>query len=172
MERKLISNSKLVTKYDCPICLNLCVQPVTTPCNHFFCFECEKQIVLSGMSCPMCRSKFDRTWTPEVNLKLQSHIKHAMSSQFLQREVSLRKLGMWVGQTKLLRFTYGNTYQHIEDGDFVYPNTLSQLRYEHSWTIFMILHEDKSKTDTYIKSVTYKIPKTNHTESEKEFLDD
>ena len=115
MEKLEESNSKLSMNYECSICLNLCVQPVTTPCNHFFCFECEKQVMQSAMSCPMCRSKFDRTWTPAVDSRLQAQIKQRMGKQFEQRELTLRKLGIWVGYKKLIRFTYGNIYHKVKN---------------------------------------------------------
>ena len=28
--------------YECPVCLELCAQPVLTPCKHFMCFQCNK----------------------------------------------------------------------------------------------------------------------------------
>merc|ERR1712038_740818 len=29
--------------YECPVCLELCAQPVMTPCKHMMCFQCHKR---------------------------------------------------------------------------------------------------------------------------------
>ena len=56
--------------YECPVCLELCAQPVLTPCKHFMCFQCHKRVVEAGMTCPMCRAHFDKLFVPEIDLEL------------------------------------------------------------------------------------------------------
>ena len=60
--------------YECPVCLELCAQPVLTPCKHFMCFQCHKRVVEAGMTCPMCRAHFDKLFVPEIDLELQAQI--------------------------------------------------------------------------------------------------
>ena len=55
-----------------------------------------------------------------------------------------------------MRFSYGNTYERLKDADSAFPQ--SKLTLEHSWAMFVILTEDKTKTEGYIKSVTYSLP--------------
>ena len=50
--------------YECPVCLELCAQPILTPCKHFMCFQCNKRVVAAGMTCPMCRAHFDKLFVP------------------------------------------------------------------------------------------------------------
>ena len=57
--------------YECPVCLELCAQPVLTPCKHFMCFQCNKRVVAAGMTCPMCRAHFDKLFVPQVDTVLQ-----------------------------------------------------------------------------------------------------
>ena len=57
--------------YECPVCLELCAQPVLTPCKHFMCFPCNKRVVSAGMTCPMCRAHFDKLFVPQVDTQLQ-----------------------------------------------------------------------------------------------------
>ena len=56
--------------YECPVCLELCAQPVLTPCKHFMCFQCNKRVVAAGMTCPMCRAHFDKLFVPQIDTQL------------------------------------------------------------------------------------------------------
>ena len=56
---------------ECPVCLELCAQPVLTPCKHFMCFQCHKRVVEAGMTCPMCRAHFDKLFIPQIDVELQ-----------------------------------------------------------------------------------------------------
>ena len=64
--------------YECPVCLRLCAQPVITPCKHMLCFDCNKELIKKGMTCPMCRAHFDKLFIPQVDRELQEEIAAAM----------------------------------------------------------------------------------------------
>jgi hypothetical protein len=57
--------------YECPVCLELCAEPVKTPCGHFFCLQCQKKLLTSGNNaCPMCRVFFDKAFKPQIDKEL------------------------------------------------------------------------------------------------------
>jgi len=50
MERKTVSKPAKKEKidYECPVCMELCAEPVKTPCQHLFCLSCQKQLMKIG----------------------------------------------------------------------------------------------------------------------------
>lgn len=48
---------------ECSICLDIIQNPVETPCNHFFCFNCLKEwqnVEDNTPRCPLCRKTIER----------------------------------------------------------------------------------------------------------------
>ena len=37
-----------------------------------------------------------------------------MGKMFEERKAALRKAGQWIGYTKYIRFTWGNTYKQVQ----------------------------------------------------------
>eukprot|EP00887_Chlorella_sp_A99_P001931 scaffold18.g1931.t1 len=58
----------------CTICHDLCVRPVTAPCQHNFCLKCFQDLVGKGnkKECPNCRQKFGAAFAqnPRINTAL------------------------------------------------------------------------------------------------------
>ena len=104
---------------ECPVCLELCAQPVKAPCKHTVCFDCSKRMTQMGMTCPMCRQHFDKLFVPVVDKELQDEIAKVSGSEFEERKAQLQKDGLWVGTKRLLRFAFGNTHE-----DVVNPKTV------------------------------------------------
>ena len=54
---------------ECPICLEKLTNKflIKTPCKHVFCLSCFSQ--LSSVTCPLCRSNFERN-LPDEFLKI------------------------------------------------------------------------------------------------------
>ena len=91
------SSSKPVDIPDCPICMHDfapdSMDIVKTTCGHIFCRECiEKSFDFRGMSCPMCRTRFNRSigsqplGTLELSIKsvsLQDGCDHAWCMDFV-----------------------------------------------------------------------------------------
>ena len=96
----------------------------------------------------MCRAQFPRGFAPTVDLAMQQAIKDEMPKAYEKRMVELIHQKEWVGQKKLMRFTYGNTCKKVT------PSDSSQSKM-YSYAAFFILNEDRTKTDGYIKKVTY-----------------
>ena len=41
--------------YNCPICLDKCYFPITTECNHTFCWKCISECSINSKLCPYCK---------------------------------------------------------------------------------------------------------------------
>ncbi|CAL8357497.1 unnamed protein product [Merluccius merluccius] len=59
-----------VSDFECPLCIRLFYEPVTTPCGHTFCKNCVKRSLDHNLRCPLCKQplqeyfeerKFNRT---------------------------------------------------------------------------------------------------------------
>ena len=112
------------------------------------------------MCCPLCRAKFGRGFAPVVDQSMQKTIKEETGEAFEKRRAELIRAGQWVGSKKLMRFSYGNTYTRVQDAPLAFPEDSScKLKLEHSWAMFVILTEDRQKSEYYIKSVTYHVPR-------------
>ncbi|EER19847.1 tripartite motif-containing protein, putative [Perkinsus marinus ATCC 50983] len=49
-------NDKTISTFECPICLRLLVEPVTTACGHTFCKNCITKTMDHRQLCPSCRA--------------------------------------------------------------------------------------------------------------------
>ena len=101
--------------YECPVCLELCAQPVLTPCKHMMCFNCQKKLAQAGMTCPMCRAHFDKLFVPQVDADLQREIAEAMGAQFEERKMELEAAGEWLANKRLVKFSFGNTHEEVKN---------------------------------------------------------
>ena len=147
-------------EFDCPICFELCVQPVLTPCNHFFCFQCEKEMLEKRFCCPLCRKKFEMCFVPVVDKTLQDKIQSHDWAAFEARKAELIKHKKWVGNKRLLWFSYGNTYWPVSQPAPAFPRSkICDIFLEHGWAIFVIFTTDREATSQYIKSVTFALPR-------------
>ena len=70
-----------------------------------------------GMSCPLCRVKFGSKFAPAVNKEMQQQVQDSAPQVFEKRKIELINQKQWVGSNQLKRFSYGNTYNFIEDAD-------------------------------------------------------
>ena len=144
--------------YECPVCLELCAQPVLTPCKHFMCFQCHKRCVEMGMTCPMCRSHFDKHFVPQVDADLQQEIAEKMGHLFEERKQELQAAGDWLGLKRLVKFSFGNTHEEVENPK---PSrSRKDVKNTHRWCMFLVLNGSNTETGKYIKQVTYHLHPT------------
>ncbi|KAK1161090.1 LON peptidase N-terminal domain and RING finger protein 1-like [Acipenser oxyrinchus oxyrinchus] len=63
-----------VSDFECPLCIRLFFQPVTTPCGHTFCKNCLERSLDHNLRCPLCKQnlhqflknrKYNRTFLLE-----------------------------------------------------------------------------------------------------------
>jgi len=69
--------------FECPLCMRLLWQPITTPCGHTFCRVCLDRTLDHNIVCPMCKS-------PEVKKVYLIERREFVPNEFI--ESSMRRL--------------------------------------------------------------------------------
>ena len=95
------------------------------------------------MTCPMCRSHFDKLFVPEVDKDLQDMIALKMGAQFEERKAELEAAGEWVGLRRLIKFAYGNTH---EDTNKTMKLSSGETTSVHRWCMFVSLNGNPEET--------------------------
>uniref|UniRef100_W5JY51 LON peptidase N-terminal domain and ring finger 4 n=1 Tax=Astyanax mexicanus TaxID=7994 RepID=W5JY51_ASTMX len=77
--RRIIENSTTlsvltVSDFECPLCIRLFYDPVTTPCGHTFCKNCIERSLDHNLRCPLCKQPLqeyfkNRKYNPTVLLQ-------------------------------------------------------------------------------------------------------
>ena len=105
----------------------------------------------------MCRAHFDKLFVPQVDIELQREIAAAMGSMFEERKQELEDAGEWLGNMRLIKFTYGNTHEEVKNAK---KDSSGQYTNSHRWCMFVSLNSSPEETQKYIKSVTYHLHPT------------
>ncbi|XP_068181629.1 LON peptidase N-terminal domain and RING finger protein 1 [Antennarius striatus] len=63
-----------VSDFECPLCIRLFFEPVTTPCGHTFCKNCMERSLDHNLRCPLCKQPLqeyfkNRKYNPTVVLQ-------------------------------------------------------------------------------------------------------
>ena len=75
---------------DCPICLRLLLDPITTSCGHTFCLDCLTQSTNIRSLCPICREPF--LITDNVNILLKESERRPFEKQSLRNDFQVSRL--------------------------------------------------------------------------------
>ncbi|XP_029113437.1 LON peptidase N-terminal domain and RING finger protein 1 isoform X1 [Scleropages formosus] len=54
-EKEMFLNVLTVSDFECPLCIRLFYEPVTTPCGHTFCKNCIERSLDHNLRCPLCK---------------------------------------------------------------------------------------------------------------------
>ncbi|KAL4631284.1 LON peptidase N-terminal domain and RING finger protein 1-like [Arapaima gigas] len=54
-EKETVLNMLTVSDFECPLCIRLFYEPVTTPCGHTFCKSCIERSLDHNLHCPLCK---------------------------------------------------------------------------------------------------------------------
>uniref|UniRef100_UPI003AAD150C LON peptidase N-terminal domain and RING finger protein 1 isoform X2 n=1 Tax=Centroberyx gerrardi TaxID=166262 RepID=UPI003AAD150C len=78
-----------VSDFECPLCIRLFFEPVTTPCGHTFCKNCIERSLDHNFRCPLCKQPLqeyfkNRKYNPTV--LLQDIMTHLFPSQLAERK--------------------------------------------------------------------------------------
>jgi hypothetical protein len=73
--------------FECPICMEIMVEPVVTECGHGMCLPCFRKIIKGKKNplCPMCRKDFNSMCIPTINHELQQAIEYIAPDLFEER---------------------------------------------------------------------------------------
>ncbi|XP_062249758.1 LON peptidase N-terminal domain and RING finger protein 1 [Platichthys flesus] len=78
-----------VSDFECPLCIRLFYEPVTTPCGHTFCKNCIERSLDHNLRCPLCKQPLqeylkNRKYNP--TLLLQDIMNYCFPSQLAERK--------------------------------------------------------------------------------------
>ncbi|KAL0973840.1 hypothetical protein UPYG_G00211880 [Umbra pygmaea] len=74
LERRDTLSELTVADFECPLCIRLFYEPVTTPCGHTFCRTCLERSLDHNLRCPLCKQPLqeyfnNRKYNPTVLLE-------------------------------------------------------------------------------------------------------
>lgn len=78
-----------VSDFECPLCIRLFFEPVTTPCGHTFCKNCMERSLDHNLRCPLCKQPLQEYFKNRkfnVTVLLQDMMTRLFPSQLAERE--------------------------------------------------------------------------------------
>ncbi len=69
----------------CAVCLELMLEPATTPCNHSFCRTCILQVGEQSMHCPLCRAALPPHYIAPVDEVFRARLEAECGPQLASR---------------------------------------------------------------------------------------
>uniref|UniRef100_A0A8C6TIQ2 LON peptidase N-terminal domain and ring finger 1 n=1 Tax=Neogobius melanostomus TaxID=47308 RepID=A0A8C6TIQ2_9GOBI len=78
-----------VSDFECPLCIRLFFEPVTTPCGHTFCKNCLERSLDHNLRCPLCKQALQEYFKNRkfnVTVLLQGIMTRLFPSQLEERE--------------------------------------------------------------------------------------
>lgn len=141
--------------FSCPICLNLLLNPITTPCKHAFCMHCFEEMsdltANEGTKCPMCRNEISNEFVFKVDKDLEEKVIASFPKEYQIRTKLLAEQIALNGSMVKLKILYGNLHVKLENAK---PSrTNPQIKNEHKWTAFVKVHKEDVKN--FIRKVEF-----------------
>ena len=78
--------------FECAICLQTLLKPVTAPCGHIFCLPCAEQLATNHYACGVCKShkpSLDLASDKKCETIIRAHLEASPldeRTQYAQRE--------------------------------------------------------------------------------------
>ena len=150
---------KYINKVDtleCMICMEICVEPVSTNCGHYFCYTCITQSLEHSNSCPIWRAKIEDNFALQVNKKLAKAIEKADPVGFKRKKDELKQANSLECQTHIVRFKYGNTHRMTKN-----PTKCKLTGYlkKHKWSVYVKSLDSSLGERQWIDKVVVKLDK-------------
>jgi len=146
----------LETYRDCPLCLKLLFEPISTLCGHTYCLLCLERLILTSnqlLQCPICREDLTYLRSTTNHLKANS-ILHNLFRQLFKDEYDQRQNEIESERKNFIkkRLIIGNTHQLLSR-DYNYTR--------HEWTLFVQFeNEQQNEIDEFIKQITVNLHPT------------
>ena len=125
------------TRIMCPICLDNMLDPLTTKCNHIFCYSCLSVWLNKNNTCPICRTilrSMIETDTRPTLLETVIHEEPIIVNQkyrVISKYILLTFIGTLIeigNINNIIRYTFNNIEQStypIAETVYVYDNLVN-----------------------------------------------
>ncbi|KAJ8406088.1 hypothetical protein AAFF_G00309760 [Aldrovandia affinis] len=87
--REISLNLLTVSDFECPLCIRLFFEPVTTPCGHTFCKNCIERSLDHNLRCPLCKQplhEYLKNRKYNLTVLLQEAMTHLFPQQLKERK--------------------------------------------------------------------------------------
>ncbi|KAI1898402.1 hypothetical protein AGOR_G00071960 [Albula goreensis] len=87
--REMSLNMLTVSDFECPLCIRLFYEPVTTPCGHTFCKNCIERSLDHNLRCPLCKQplhEYLKNRKYNLTVLLQEVMTHLFPQQLEERK--------------------------------------------------------------------------------------
>ncbi|CAF0843770.1 unnamed protein product [Adineta steineri] len=144
-----MSLNVLDTYRDCPFCLKLLYEPVSTLCGHTFCLLCLERFIIASdsiLKCPICREDLTYLRSTSNHLKTNT-ILHNLFRQEYEKEYEMRRNELESIRKNIIkkRLIIGNTHQLL---------SCDYNHKQHEWTLFIRFdNDDQNDIGQYIKQI-------------------
>jgi hypothetical protein len=151
-----MSHDVLETYRDCPFCLKLLFEPVSTLCGHTFCLLCLEHFILISnrtLQCPICRADLTYLRSISNHLKANSILQNLFRQEY-EKEYEIRRNEIDNERKNIIkkRLIIGNTHQLL---------SCEYDRTQHEWTLFIKFENDEQNDiNQYIKQITINLHPT------------
>jgi len=133
----------------CPVCMQLFLNPAVTPCGHYYCLDCLTQILEMESKCPLCRTEISNSFQPICDSKKNEAL---LKKYHAEMNIRIEEAKKHEKDVLKVKFLYGNTHELIAVG----PGEQNR----HHWTCFVKCARNESEAGKYIKSVKFELHPT------------
>lgn len=141
--------------YQCPICENLIVEPITNPCKHILCKSCHDIAMNIEAICVICHQTLPITYNAVTDKPLQQLISETQPIEYEKRKQYQIAKQIWSSDLVSLRFTIGNDYEKVK-----HPEKRSSYNKNpciHRYTLYFDLVNNNELTSEFVEKVDFYI---------------
>ena len=80
--------------HECPICLEIMVEPCRLQCKHYFCIQCVERASCQRLECPLCLDVADSSFKMVVDKEFQEYLESKFPQKYQEHKLYLEKIDM------------------------------------------------------------------------------